>query len=150
MTHPSQLRFLRRNERVRNLFCAAMCALLLSGCQKGSAARPVQDDLGYAPQVALQDLHLSAELNFLGQQVTYLDGTAVNKGQKIVRAIKARLVFRDVMNQVVLRQDQTILPEGPVAMNPGQSREFHINFDQIPDSWNQAVPEVQIVSLRTQ
>ncbi len=124
-------------------------ALVLGACRTNSA-RPIQEDPAYASQVALQDLHLSAELNFLGQQVTYLDGTAINKGSKTVRALKARLLFRDLMNQIVLREEQAIIPEGPVVLNPGQSRAFHINFDQIPDSWNQAVPEVQIVSLRTQ
>src|ERR1035437_7158072 len=110
----------------------ALAALLvLSSCKKGPAA-PVED-LAYASQVTLSGLHLSAEENFLGQQVVYLDGEMTNRGSKVVRQLKVRLFFRDLLNEVVLREEQEILGGRAEFLRPAQTRSFQIRFDQTPD-----------------
>ena len=138
---------------VRLILVAAALAglLLLSSCRKSSSARLRSEDaLTYAPQVELSDLHLSAEENFLGQQVVYLDGKMTNRGPRVVRQLKVTLFFRDILNQVVLREDQGILDGRAGSLNPGQERSFQIRFDQVPDSWNRQVPQLQIISLQIQ
>ena len=138
------------------VFLAVVVAalLLLSGKnaappEQGSSPNPSDAALGYAPQVAFSDLHLSAEENFIGQQVVYLDGKLTNAGAKTVRQLKARLVFRDVMNQVVLREEHDVF--GPSdSVGPGLVKSFQIRFDAVPDSWSRQVPQIQIVSLRAE
>ncbi len=125
--------------------------LLLSSCQKGSDVRAVSgEDLAYASQVQISDLHLSAEENFLGQQVVYLDGKITNRGSQVVRQLRIRLFFRDTLNQVVLREEQEILGRRSESLGPGQTHSFQIRFDRIPDSWNREVPQFEIVSLQVQ
>jgi hypothetical protein len=126
---------------------ALAALLLLSSCKKGPV--PVED-LAYASQVAFSGLHLSAEENFLGQQVVYLDGEMTNRGSKVVRQLKGRLLFRDLLNQVVLREEQTILGGSAEFLQPARTRSFQIRFDQTPDSWNRQVPELQIIFLQVQ
>ena len=120
---------------------------LLNGCAEKP---PVQDDPGYAAQIGFSDLHLGAELNFLNQQVTYVDGKVTNRGPKTVRRIRVRLTFHDVMNQIVLRDEQTIFGEDAQGLQPGQNRDFQVRFDHVPDLWNQSVPDLQIINVRTQ
>lgn len=135
------------------IFAGAALAgmLLLSSCQKSPDLQATpKEDQAYASQMKPSDLRLSAEENFLGQQVVYLDGKMTNQGSKVVRQLKIRLFFHDTLNQVVLREEQEIVNAQGEFLKPGQTRSFQIRLDQIPDSWNRQVPELQIVSVQTQ
>ena len=95
-------------------------------------------------------MHLTAEENFLGQAVVYLDGKLTNRGDKILRGLKLRLFFRDYMNQVVLREDHVVLETKAAPIAPGEAREFQLRFDRLPDSWSRQVPQFQLVSIQIQ
>src|ERR1017187_1152442 len=71
-----------------------------------AAARPAPspEQKAYFPSLAIADLHMSAAANFLGNTVTYLDGTLTNNGSKPVRNLELELNFVDSLNQVVLRE----------------------------------------------
>lgn len=114
------------------------------------APPPSQEDMAYVGQLQLSDLHLSAEKNFLGQQVVYLDGKITNRGNKTVRQLKVRLFFRDYYSQVILQEDQPVLGETSAPFAPSQTRDFQLRFDRIPDSWNQQIPQFQLVSIGVQ
>lgn len=137
-------------------FIAVVVAVLVLFSAKNSGApgraatsEPANAASAYAPQVAFSDLHLSAEENFLGQQVVYLDGKLINSGAKTVRLVKVRLIFRDVMNRVILREEHNVF--GPSeSVGPGLAKSFQIRFDAVPDSWSRQVPQMQIVSLRAE
>ncbi|MBI1956357.1 MAG: hypothetical protein HYS38_08190, partial [Acidobacteria bacterium] len=106
---------------------------------------PSQEDIAYVRQLQLGELHLSAEKNFLDQRVVYLDGKISNRGNKTVRQLKLRLFFRDYYGQVVLQEDQPVLAETAAPLGPGQTRDFQLRFDRIPDSWSQQIPQFQLV-----
>jgi len=137
-------------------FLAVVVAVLLlfSGKNGGAPGQvapsnPSDATPGYAPQVSFSELRLSAEENFLGQQVVYLDGKLTNAGARTVRQVKVRLVFRDVMNEIVLREEHDVF--GPSdTVGPGLAKSFQIRFDAVPDSWSRQVPQIQIVSLRAE
>ena len=144
----------RRAIAIGKLFLAEgvwLGLLFLISCQKAPEVRTVSGgDPAYASQVQITDLHLSAEENFLGQQVVYLDGKIGNRGFQLIRQLRIRLFFRDTLNQVVLRDEQEILGGRSEPLRPGQTRSFQIRFDRIPDSWNLQVPQFEIVSLQVQ
>ena len=110
---------------------------------------PTQEAEAYLPNLGMADLRLSAEENFLGQQVTYVDGALSNQGDRTIRQLKLRLYFQDVLNQVILQQDRDIIQAG-LPLPPGESREFRLYFDHIPDSWNRQVPQFQLVGMEFQ
>ncbi|MBI2815397.1 MAG: hypothetical protein HYX72_00510 [Acidobacteria bacterium] len=135
-------------------FACAALALLLLGCgqkpgTQQTASSSSEESLAYAPQISFSDLHLSAEENFLNQQLTYLDGQISNTGTRTVAQLKVRLSFRNLYNEVVLREEYEAIGAAQ-PLDAGKTRPFQIRFDQVPDSWNQAVPEMQIVLLRVQ
>ena len=107
---------------------------------------PSAEAEAYLPNLSMAELGLSAEENFLGQQSTYVDGALGNQGDRTVRNLTLRLYFRDTLNQVILQQDRPIIqPAAPLA--PGDTRQFRLHFDSIPNSWNQQVPQFQLVAM---
>ena len=125
---------------------------LLVGRQSGSGeqSEPSAEAAAYAEQLSVGELRMSAEENFLGQQVVYLNGKLTNRGNKTIRQLKVRLYFRDTLNQVVLREDQEVIRARSAPLVPGEAREFRLLFDRIPDSWNRQVPQFQLVALELQ
>ena len=125
---------------------------LLIGRQSGSGEQsgPSPEAVAYAAQLSVAELRMSAEENFLGQQVVYLNGKLTNRGNKTIRQLKVRLYFQDTLNQVVLREDQEVVKARSAPLAPGEVREFRLLFDRIPDSWNRQVPQFQLVALELQ
>lgn len=146
-----RLPFLIGGVLVAVIVAAAIVSVLLVNSRQNAvdAHRQPEEALAYASQLGFSGLHLSAEVNFLGQQVVYLDGQIANAGPKVVRQLGVRLFFRDILNQVVLREEHEVIG-GAQSVGPGQTRAFQIRFDQVPDSWTRQVPELQIIALRVQ
>jgi len=99
----------------------------------------------YLASLAFADLRMSAAVNFLGDTVTYLDGSVTNKGSKPVRRLDVELNFVDSLNQVVLRETAHPLADRASPLPPGETHAFHVAFDHMPADWNQAPPGVRLV-----
>ena len=125
---------------------------LLSGRQQATEPpQPLTEDaLAYASQVSLTELRMSAEANFLGQEVVYLDGKITNNGSKAVRQLVVRLFFYDVLSQVVLKEDREVLRSTSAPLAPSEARDFQLRMDRLPLSWNQGAPQWQLISLEIQ
>ena len=56
-------------------------------------------------------------------------------------------VFHDFAGRVALRERTAIIGRktGPAA--PGQTRSFELTFDNIPQSWNQLLPDLVISQI---
>ncbi len=114
-----------------------------------------QEGRAYAEKIEIAGLALSRWQNFLGQDVTYLDATLTNHGDRTLRAVELTIEFRDVLNQVVLRE--TLRPIGvpsgaPTArttppLPPGETRDFRDRFDSLPKDWNRSPPTVRVSAL---
>ncbi len=99
----------------------------------------------YLDALVFVDMHMSAAANFLGDTVTYLDGSVSNHGSKPVRRLDVELNFVDPFNQVVLRETAHPLADRATPLQPGETRAFRVTFDHMPADWNQAPPNVKPV-----
>ena len=99
----------------------------------------------YLPLLVLSDLRMSAATNYLGDTVTYLDGSVANQGTKPVRRIEVELNFVDPFRQVVLRENARPLADRSKPLGPGESCAFRVSFEHMPADWNQAPPNVRPV-----
>jgi len=135
-------------------FMAAVLAGLYFVIQRQSQPEappaPSPEAEAYLENLAVADLHMSAEENFLQQQVTYLDGRLTNQGDRTIRQLRLRLYFRDTLNQVVLRVDRDVIGAASAPLAAGESRVFRLQFDNIPQSWNRQVPQFQLVAMEFQ
>lgn len=106
----------------------------------------------YISQIEFSELELSRWENFIGQEVTYLDGTITNHGERVVVALELTVEFYDTLEQVVLRE--TFRPIGaqpPTSatrpVTSGQARRFRVGFEHIPREWNRQLPRVRVTGL---
>lgn len=133
------------------IFAAAALAGLFWLTRRPAApppSPPSQEALAYLSQLGVSELHLSAEGNFLGQDVVYVDGKITNGGSKTVRRLRVRLHFYDTMSQVILREEQDIIRPAMTPLQPGETHAFQLRFDRLPPAWNVQLPQFQLVSLQ--
>ena len=112
------------------------------------------EEARYAKEkIELGPVSLSRWQNFLGQEVTYVDGTVKNKGARAITALELTVEFRDIFGQLVLRE--TIRAVGQTArsgwpsppLKPGDARAYRAGFEHLPTEWNRAAPRIAVTGL---
>jgi hypothetical protein len=103
------------------------------------------EQAAYLASLVFSDFHMSAAVNFLGDTVTYLDGSVTNQGTKAVRRLNVELNFVDSLNQVVLRETAHPLADRAAPLRPGESQAFRVTFEHMPVDWNQSPPTAKAV-----
>jgi len=104
----------------------------------------------YARQIEFGNFDLSRASNFLNQQVTYVNGVVSNRGQRDVVEMEVTLEFRDISQNVILRDKQRMFGSKQKPLQSLEKRAFQLNFENIPDTWNQTPPSFMITGLRLQ
>ena len=139
-------------------FLVVSALLLLwaaGGC--GNSGRPAADperaarEKAYKDQVTLSGLGLAKGENFLGDEIFYVEGSLTNDGEGTVRRVELTFLFKDTLDQVVLREARTALEyRGKRGIEPQQVAEFQVAFENLPRDWNYVVPEVQVSGIGLQ
>jgi hypothetical protein len=102
---------------------------------------------GYAPQIHFTDIQMSRGENFLNQQVTNIAGVAANDGPRRIQALDVSVDFREFSGKVVLHETRRLLGNREAPFQAGQSRNFQLSFESVPDSWNQYYPDLKVTGL---
>jgi hypothetical protein len=98
---------------------------------------------GFLP---ISDFKMEAHESYLKQQVVEITGKIGNTGDRVIDTVEIVCVFRDPYGQMVLRERVAIVKKGS-RLAPGESKPFRLPFDSIPDSWNQAMPDLVIARI---
>ncbi len=100
----------------------------------------------YVHNLQLSDVEMKATESYMKQKVVEIVGKVSNNGSRTVNVVEINCVFRDPYGQVVLREPVAIVGRaGPLA--PGMTKSFRLAFDTIPESWNQALPDLVIAQI---
>jgi hypothetical protein len=137
---------------------AAIVALLIAGvffltrnAQPGSAgvaALPMgPQEQSYTAKIHFADFQMGRAQNLLNQESTYIGGTVVNDGDRVVRDIEVTVEFHDAMKQVVLRETRRLMGSYGAPLAAGASREFQFTFEHVPVDWNVQVPSIRVTGL---
>ena len=116
----------------------------------------------YAANLKFTGLKLSAAENFVGGNVTYLDGELSNTGDKTVNAATVELVFHNTLNEVVQKESMGVrvlsqagpyldvvdLHTAPIA--PGKSRPIRFTLEHISADWNRVAPDIKVTGVSFQ
>ena len=133
----------------------AMAVLLREPPKKVAAPSP------YISQLKFSDFKMSAEENFAGATVSYIDGTITNTGDKTAIRVIVQVNFQDSMGQLAQREElplRVIRSNGvynePVDMSaaplaPGKSEPFRLTFDSISAQWNHQYPDIKVIDVTT-
>jgi hypothetical protein len=94
-----------------------------------------------------------------GGQNTYIDGQVTNRGQETITGITVQVAFhgftqpiaqKNTMPLTLIRTREPYVDTEPVNMAPilpGQTRDFRLIFDNVPQDWNQNYPEIRVISV---
>jgi hypothetical protein len=133
---------------------AVVAAFLLRGKPKGPSGPPP-----YATNLKLSDLRLSAEQNFVGATISYIDGIVTNAGDKTITSVVVEVDFKDEMGQVAQREElplQVLKTSGPYPeavafgtspLGPGQTEPFRLTFESISAQWNRQNPDIRVTNV---
>jgi hypothetical protein len=114
----------------------------------------------YAANLTISNLQMSEASSVAGAKSTYLDGLIANHGSQTVSGLTVQVAFHDFTGQFarnetmplfLIRTHQPYIDTEPVSaapIGPGESREFRLIFDNVPENWNQNYPEIRVIEVK--
>ena len=116
--------------------------------QPPPAPAPVTDEAkAYAGKLKLSDVDMSAHEDYFHNKVVEITGKIQNTGERALGLVEINCVFHDPYGQVVLRERTPIVSSKAGGLAPGAQKPFRMPFDTIPESWNNAMPQLVIARI---
>ena len=101
----------------------------------------------YVHNLQLMDVDMQKHESYMKQAVVEITGKIGNNGTRALRVVAINCVFYDPYGQLVLRERVPIVSQKIGGLAPGEIKNFRLAFDDIPDSWNQALPQLVIAQI---
>lgn len=98
----------------------------------------------YVKNLKIGGVDMKAATNYASQMVVEITGTVTNAGDRAINSADLNCIFYDAYGQMVLRQRVAIIKQG---LKPGETKPFRLPFDNLPGSWNQALPALVIAHI---
>ena len=98
----------------------------------------------YVGNLKLAGVEMKATANYAGAAIVEITGQITNNGDKTLDRAELSCVFFDPAGLVVFRERVPIVKS---TLRPGETRKFRLPFEGIPQSWNQALPQLVIASV---
>jgi hypothetical protein len=100
-----------------------------------------------AGHLPIGEVRMAAHESYLKQQVVEITGKIGNTGNRVIETAEIYCVFYDAYGQVILRERVSIVSKKMGKLAPGETKDFRLPFDNIPESWNQALPQIVIARI---
>jgi hypothetical protein len=104
----------------------------------------------YVRNLKLSNVQMNAHTSYLGQQVVEITGSVANAGDRKMALVEINCVFYDAYSQLLLRRRVPIVSRKMGGLAPGETKQFRLPFDDIPESWNQVMPQLVIAQIQFQ
>lgn len=101
----------------------------------------------YVRNLQLSDVGMKATESYMKQQVVEITGKITNNGPRTLNVVEINCVFYDAYGQLVLRERVSVIGRRTGPLAPGQTKNFRLAFDTLPESWNQALPQLVIAQI---
>jgi hypothetical protein len=101
----------------------------------------------YTRHLPLSGVGIKASSGYFGQRLVEIEGRISNAGERNVETVEIFCVFYDRYGQHVLRQRVPIVSQRMGGLRPGETKPFRLPFDEVPESWNQSMPQLVIASV---
>ena len=107
--------------------------------------------------INLENPKMTSHESYLQQATVEITGNIMNAGERPVSSVEVTWLFKDpgtpmpdgtLYQEVIYRERTSLVSKKSGGLAPGQFRHFSISFDNIPDSWNQAMPNLVIAGIR--
>ncbi len=102
----------------------------------------------YVQNLKLSDVDMKATESYYSQVVVEITGKISNAGDRNIDVVEIYCVFADSYNQLVLRKRVPIVSQKMGGLKPGETKSFRLPFDELPESWNHALPKLVIAGIK--
>ena len=102
----------------------------------------------YIVNLPLSNVHMQAAESLVNQRVVEILGDIGNSGNRVVKLAEVTCIFNDYAGNEVKRERVAIVGAAGTALNPGATKPFRLAFDDIPETWNQAMPALAIAQIQ--
>ncbi len=119
-----------------------------------SPARPVPEiplsaeGKAYIKSLQLSGVTMKATGSYASQTLVEIQGTIANTGDRPVEVVEIYCVFRNPDGQLIYKPRLPIVSAKMGGLKPGETKSFRLPFDEIPDSWNQALPQLVVAGVK--
>ncbi|HEU0122881.1 MAG TPA: hypothetical protein VFQ91_20280 [Bryobacteraceae bacterium] len=103
---------------------------------------------GYVRNLKLSGVELKATDSAMAKSLIEIVGNIGNNGERKLKLVELNCIFYDPYNQVVLRERVAIVRPKNGGLAPGETKGFRMPFDNMPASWNQAMPQLVIAQIQ--
>jgi len=101
----------------------------------------------YVRYLRLSDVGMKATDAYLRQTLVEILGNITNFGDRNLASVEINCVFYDAYGQVVLRQRVAIVRKDRGGLKSGETKNFRLAFDDLPESWNLMLPQLVIAQI---
>lgn len=102
----------------------------------------------YIKNLQLSEVTMKDTGSYAGQDLVEVEGKIANTGDRAVDVVEIYCVFRDATGQMVYKPRLPIVSVKMGGLKPGETKAFRLPFDEIPDSWNQALPQLVVAGVK--
>lgn len=102
----------------------------------------------YIKNLQLSDVTMKATGSYASQTLVEIQGTISNTGDRAVEVVEIHCAFRDAYGQLIYKPRLPIVSAKMGGLKPGETKAFRLPFDEIPDSWNQALPQLVVAGVK--
>jgi hypothetical protein len=101
----------------------------------------------YVRNLKLSNVEMQGRESYLKQSVVEVTGMLENRGDRVLKSVEINCVFYDPYGQIVLRERVPIVTRKMNGLAPGEIKAFRLPFDNVPESWNQSMPQMVIAAF---
>ena len=120
----------------------------LSTQAPGEGPQLTEQARAYLPHLALSDVEMTAEEDFLEQTVVVIEGKITNNHSQTISLVEVNCVFREVNGIEIGRERGVLIGHRSGALAAGETKSFRLAFDAVPLEWNQAMPSLFISQIQ--
>lgn len=102
----------------------------------------------YVKNLKLSGVELKATDSAMAKSLIEIVGSITNNGDRKLKVVELNCIFYDPYNQVVLRERVPIVRMKTGGLAPTETKGFRMPFDNMPGSWNQAMPQLVIAQIQ--
>jgi hypothetical protein len=119
----------------------------LASRQVASGPMLTAEAKAYVRYLQLSEVDMKAHESYLRQQVVEIIGKITNFGDRPLKLVEINCVFYNAYGQVVLRERVPIVGQRMGGLKPGETKNFRLPFDNLPEGWNQGLPQLVIAQI---
>jgi len=132
------------------LVVVGVVAFLVFGPKPAPSAAPVltAEAKIYLSNLALSDVNMQAADSMAKVSLLEITGKITNKGTRAIEQVQVTCLFHEPNLQVIQRERVTVVGARTGVLEPGATKAFRLNFDTVPENWNQTMPDLVIAEIK--